>query len=342
MEKAVASNEVPCAVYVIKKDGVTIKKHAIGYRQLEPERKVASPHTWFDLASLTKIVFASVVLRLVENGEMSLSEPLFNVIPEWESSEKSEITAWHLLTHTSGYPGRIKLFESSQTRDELMKAALNLPLKAPVGSRVEYSSQGFMVLEEWLARSGLDWKKVLFEQILGPLNINGIKFGPLSDEWDVAATEDCPWRHRMIVGEVHDENAAVLGGTCAHAGLFGTIAGVSQFAQAVVDHYKGVESSIWTRSGVRTMCKSHTSHLELRRGLGWQIWDPFGSPGGDLMSSRSFGHTGFTGTSIWVDPVRNIVAVLLTNRVHPNRNNDSISLLRQVFHNMVISCLEKS
>ena len=336
----VEAGQVPCAVYCVKKNGLTVAEGGWGYRQLVPERHPVTLNTWFDLASLTKVFFASAVMKLVDAGEISLSEPMYRLIPEWQDSAKRLITPWHLLTHTSGYPGQVRLFESSSTCEQLVQAALNLPLRSQVGACVEYSSQGFMVLEEWLQRKGLDWQRTLFEDVLAPLNIEEVQFGPLDRGLEVAATEYCRWQERVVVGEVHDENAVVLGGRCAHAGLFGTVQAVADFGQAILDHLQRRRQDVWSCAAVQTMCGNHTRGLNLNRGLGWQVWQPVGSPGGDLMSPTSFGHTGFTGTSIWIDPPREIVAVLFTNRVHPNRDNEAIFLLRQVFHNLAVSCLE--
>ena len=162
--------------------------------------------------------------------------------------------------------------------------------------------------------------------------------GSLRIGLEVGAT-GLPLAGKVVVGEVHDENAVVLGGRCAHAGLFGTVQAVADFGQAILDHLQRRRQDVWSCAAVQTMCGNHTRGLNLNRGLGWQVWQPVGSPGGDLMSPTSFGHTG-SGTSIWIDPPREIVAVLFTNRVHPNRDNEAIFLLRQVFHNLAVSCLE--
>ena len=158
---------------------------------------------------------------------------------------------------------------------------------------------------------------------------------------NIASTENCKWRNKTIIGQVHDENAVILGGVCGHAGLFSNVEDLGKLCKAMLTGKDAYGNSFLKSQTIELMTKNHTKGLNLSRGLGWQAKDKHNSPCGDLFSESSFGHTGFTGTSIWIDPKKNLYAVLLTNRVHPTREGDEIKRTRQIFHNLVVLNYDK-
>lgn len=350
--RALETGAFPGAVWLVARRGVVARWEAAGLAQAVPEqeRRPMTRSTLFDLASITKPVVSLLVMRLVDEGWLRLDDPVAQFIEEMREGGRQAITLWHLLTHTSGIPGQIPLYRQVTNRAEMLRAVYRLPLAAPPGERVAYTSQGFMVVDELLRRLlGGPWEGALRQWIFEPMGLKSLRFFPLPLEdpaqravaAGAAATEACPWRGRVVVGEVHDENAAVMGGVAAHAGLFGTAWDVAAIGQMLLQggFYGG--RRILSGAAAALMVRNHTPHLNLSRALGWQGQDAHGSPGGDLMSGRSFGHTGFTGTAVWVDPQVELVAVLLTNRVHPSRQNEQIQRVRPLFFNAVRSAVQE-
>ncbi|GLY43119.1 esterase [Amycolatopsis sp. NBRC 101858] len=277
----------------------------------------------WDLASVTKPIVGLVVAALAERGELSLDAPLPEFLPSYAGTDKASITVRRLLTHTSGLPGGTPLWRTFPTRAALLEAIRTTPLPAPPGSRVEYSSQGFILLGLIAsAASGRPLDRLVADLVTTPAGMRDTTFGPVDD---AVATEDCPWRGRVVTGEVHDENAVVLGGICGHAGLFAPLSDVARLGRILA---AGASPLLKPQTHAE-MIACHTHGL--RRGLAWQGLDVPGSPVGTALQPDSYGHTGFTGTSLWVEPARRRYYVLLTNRVHPRRTQD-ISAIRAAFH----------
>lgn len=280
----------------------------------------------WDLASVTKPIVALAVMALADRGILDIDAPVTDYLPTWQ--EKAGITSRQLLTHTSGLPGGTPLFRRYPTRDALLNAIRTGPLRTEPGTRVEYSSQGFIMLgliAEAAAGTTLD--RLVADLVTRPAGMVDTCFKPAAPERAVA-TEDCPWRGRIVRGQVHDENAVVLGEICGHAGLFGTLADLDTLGRVLVS---GAAPLLKPRTH-QEMTAPQTDHLNLRRGLGWQGLDVPGSPVGTRLGTRSYGHTGFTGTSLWVDPDAGRYFVLLTNRVHPERTGTGIEGVRHEFH----------
>ncbi|MGW2683398.1 serine hydrolase domain-containing protein [Streptomyces sp. NPDC001414] len=286
----------------------------------------------WDLASVTKPLAGLAVMALVERGTLGLDDTVGDHLPGYRGGDKAEVTVRHLLTHTSGIPGRVPLYREHPTRTALLEAVRLLPLTARQGTRVQYSSQGFIVLgliAEAVSGEPLD---ALVERLVSaPLGLRDTGFAPdAARRARAVATEDCPWRGRVVVGEVHDENAVVLGAPAAHAGLFSTLEDMERIGAALAAGGRG----LLRPDTFALMTAPHTDCLGSRRALAWQGRDPVGSPAGEVFGPDSFGHTGFTGTSLWVDPAAGRYAVLLTNRVHPSRAGDAIAAERREFHDL--------
>jgi CubicO group peptidase (beta-lactamase class C family) len=290
----------------------------------------------YDLASLTKIIVAIALMRQLEDGLISLEDTLSHFFPSCKNSPKEHITVFSLLTHTSPIPALSNLYRQCASRKELVGAILRGPARTDSPERVEYTCEGFILLGEIL--SIVDGEKldaVLRRRVLEPLCMNDTYFNPPTSMMErIAPAEYCPWRGRLVRGQVHDENAVIMGGVSGNAGLFSTAADVAKAAGVFLDSHAR-EKPFLRQASIRLMTGNHTAGKGQNRGLGWMLAGP-GSAAGDLMSPRSFGHTGFTGTSLWIDPVQGVYGVLLSNRIHPRRDNDRIFRVRRIFHNLMI------
>lgn len=296
----------------------------------------------WDLASVTKVVVTVGAMRLFDAGEFRLDDTLAHFLPEYAGTDKAEITIFDILTHTSGIPGQQPMYKTISTRAGMLAGIRKLPLRNARGAEVAYTSQGFIVLGTILEKiyaKPLD--ELLLNEVFRPLSMSSTLFNPPEGLIEkIAATEDCPWRGRMVRGQVHDENAVVMGGVCGHAGLFGSLGDLSILCKMMLSEGSWNGIRLLSPSTVRLFTRNHTAHLNLARGLGWQAKDTHNSPAGDLFSGSAFGHTGFTGTSLWMDPQRGLYAVLLTNRVHPSREGEEIRRVRSIFHNLAVIQLD--
>lgn len=337
LRRAHEDGDVAGAAWVVGDRDRDLEAGVAGVTAWESGAPVEAATVW-DIASLTKPIVAIAALALVERGALRLDDTAGALLADYRGTDKARITVEQLLTHSSGIPGRQPLYRSAPTRAALLEAVRTLPLRFPPGTGVEYTSQGFMVLGEMLiAAGGVELDALVRETVTGPLGMATTVFRPPAawEPW-IAATEDCTWRGRVVKGEVHDENAVVLGGVAGHAGLFSTAADMARLGRAVL---RGGELDGHRILAARTMAamgRSRTDHLGLRRALGWQGRDAVGCPVGTAVSPASYGHTGFTGTSLWIDPEAGRFAVLLTNAVHPRRERQAMRVVRPRFHTAVL------
>ena len=323
-----------CATYSV---GTSKEELLSGYTgKLGTGRGPAGPDTLFDLASVTKPMVAVALMKLFEQGLVCLDDPVDRFLPLFRGYAKGRIPLHALLTHTSIIHGQVQLYRTCRSKEEMLLGVLHMPPRDLTEPSVEYSSQGFMVIGEIVeAVSGLPLDEAMRTLVFDPLEMRETRYTPAKTlHARVASTEECPWRGRMVVGEVHDENAVVMGGVCGHAGLFAPAADVAKLCRAMLTGLTPDGARFLFPATIELMTKNHTKGLNLARGLGWQLKDPYGSPMGDLFSDASFGHTGFTGTSLFMDPRRDLYAVLLTNRVHPSRQGEEIVHVRHAFHNL--------
>ncbi|MDX3234364.1 serine hydrolase [Streptomyces sp. ME03-5709C] len=295
--------------------------------------------SWWDLASVTKPVVGLAVMSLVESGELTLDDTVGSHLPVFAGSDKESLTVRDLLTHTSGMPGPVPLYRWCATGEHMLAAIRDIPVVCPPGTRVIYSSPGFILLGLIAeAAAGADLATIVRTRVTSPAAMDRTVFALSPDQRaHSVATEDCPWRGRVVQGTVHDENAEVFGRPAGHAGLFAPVADMAALAQALCRDGVGSRGRILTAAGLREMTRPRTDHLPLRRALAWQGRDGAESPAGDLAGPRTFGHTGFTGTSVFIDPDSAAYVVLLTNRVHPTRHLEGFGRVRQQVHNIAFA-----
>lgn len=326
------------AAYAVGRHDALVEQGVLGTLAWESEAAVDA-HTLWDLASLTKPIVALAAMVLVERGALRLDDTIGTFLPDWRASDKGPLTVGQLLTHSSGIPGQQPLYWTVHSAEEMLKAIRELPLRFAPRTEVEYTSQGFMLLGRILeSASTMRLEALLRETVLAPLQMDSTSFAlPPEVRARAAATEQCAWRGRLVQGEVHDENAVVMGGVAGHAGLFSTLGDMCCLCQMMLSRGVAGPTRVLSEPALERMTAVHTGTLRLARCLGWQGKDEHGSPGGDLFTQRSYGHTGFTGTSVWIDPRLDLFVVLLTNRVHPSRQNEAIQRLRPLVHNVAVA-----
>ncbi|MGI8415290.1 MAG: serine hydrolase domain-containing protein [Nakamurella sp.] len=295
----------------------------------------ATKDSWWDLASVTKPIVGLAVMALVDTGRLALDDTVADHLPHYAGTDKATLTVRQLLTHTSGIPGQTPLYRWCPSRDKLLEAIRTIALVSAPGTTVHYSSAGFIILGMMAeAASGLPLDKLVSGTVTAPVGMSQTMFTlPPELRWMAAATEDCPWRGRLVQGTVHDENAEVLGGICGHAGLFAPLTDLEALGRMLCAGGQRGGATLLSPAALAVMTTPATDQLNLRRSLAWQGRDGLASPAGELAGALSYGHTGFTGTSIWVDPDAGRYVVLLTNRVHPSRLGPGIARTRTLVHN---------
>jgi beta-N-acetylhexosaminidase len=326
MRAAIARRAFPGASVAIGREGVVAKLQGYGYYTYENERPVTE-HSLYDLASLTKVIATTTaVMKLYEEGRIDLNAPLARYLPEFSRNGKQRVTVRQILTHQAGLiPYRPFHRMGIETREQLIEAVMNEELQYRPGTDTRYSDLGIISLALAIERiTGQDFATYTREQIFEPLGMASTGFRPTGFTDDaVAPTEyDDGFRQRLLQGEVHDEAAWLLGGTAGHAGLFSTAADLARFAYMMVN-----DGQIFGRQFLKPeTIRLFTTRVDRRgstRALGWDTRSDQGySSAGTKFGPRSFGHTGFTGTSIWIDPDQNLYVILLANRVHPSRENN--------------------
>jgi CubicO group peptidase (beta-lactamase class C family) len=303
---------------------------------LGPGLGAAGEDSLYDLASLTKLFVTLALMRQLEDGLIRLEDRVDYFLPSFRPSPLGETTLFRLLTHTAPLAGGAALYRHVRGREDLLEAIRSGGLRRDGG--VLYTCEAFIILGEIAsAVDGVGLDELIRRRVSVPLGMDDTCYRPPAEKIPrIAPTEDCPRRGKIIRGEVHDENAAVLGGISGNAGIFSSVRDMARLAAATLDSLEG-RGAFLRRPTALLMSANHTAGGGENRGLGWMIRGP-GSAAGDLMSGRSFGHTGFTGTSLWIDPERGLYALLLSNRIHPRRDNPGIFRVRHIFHNLAILC----
>lgn len=311
----------PGGVVAVGHRGVLVHLHAFGRLTYDEDAPPVTAATIYDLASLTKVVVTTTMaMILVDEGRLDLDRPV-----------REGVTVRHLLTHSSGLPALAPFYKEVRGKDAYVERIRAMELDYPPGSRSVYSDPGIILLGAVLEEvAGRPLEAFLKERVLEPLGMKDTMYRPPPGLLPrIAPTEVDPWRGRLVHGEVHDENAFAMGGIAPHAGLFGTAGDLSRFAQMMLD------GDLVSRE-TRELFTRKAGIPGSDRALGWDTKSAEGSSAGTLFSSSSFGHTGFTGTSMWIDPERELYVILLTNRVHPTRENNLIREARPAVADAVV------
>jgi uncharacterized protein YbbC (DUF1343 family)/CubicO group peptidase (beta-lactamase class C family) len=341
IQTSIEKKELPGAVVVVGRHGRVVWRKAYGARALEPQREAMTTDTIFDLASLTKIVATSTsIMMLIEQGKVRLADPVVQFIPEMKGDGRDAITIEQLLTHMAGFAPDFDLRERWSGYDEALKHLYHEPLRNPPGTRFVYSDINYIALGEVVHRvSGQMLDEFARKNIFAPLGMRDTGFHPeakfssriaptekrrgqmnyLGDTGANAGAEGEQW----LRGQVHDPTSFRMGGVAGHAGLFSTADDLAIFCQMILNGgvYNGAR--ILSPMAVATMTRPHAvSETGAARGLGWDVATSFSTNKGDLFPLGSFGHTGFTGTSMWIDPASDSFVIFLSNRVHPDGKGD--------------------
>jgi serine-type D-Ala-D-Ala carboxypeptidase len=361
----------PAAQLVVRWRGEPTLIRSYGWLDPDTRAQPTRPDTLFDLASVTKLFVVTTFMTLVESRRVELDQCVCDVVAEFrgrrpvkpyedplapgafvsvvetpELVDVGRITFRQLLTHSSGLPAWRPLFRQDR-REAARRMAIATACAYPTGARVVYSDIGLIVLGMAIERlTGLSLDEALAARVTRPLGLRHTRYLPIAGEPlrlspsatvpdNIAPTEVCAWRGRRIVGEVHDENAAGLGGVAGHAGLFSTAADVAAFGQVFLDSGR----PLLRAETVAEMTRLQAEQDAVRRGLGFALWSPDPDASGNPFSQSAFGHTGFTGTSLWIDPKRELVVALLTNDVYYGREGRGIGPLRVALHRAVVQAI---
>lgn len=335
LQNEVDAGLLPGAVVQVTHKGEVLLKEAIGYRSvIDKDKHSMELDTVFDLASLTKVVATlPSVLKLMDKGKVTLNDRVAYFLPEFGRIGKEEIQLVDLLSHSSGLTAVRDFYSEPLTKDEIYERIYAEPLAYPTGSKVVYSDLGFMLLSQIVEKvSDVPFEDFVQENILDPLDMTDTGFVPQFPKDRYAATEYSEKDSQYKLGIVHDKNAEAMGGISGHAGLFSTVEDLGKYATMIENGGKSILSPVGLKLARKNMTPFSTEH----RGLGWMLKGPEPNSIGDYLSDETYGHTGFTGTSIFFDPVVDLNVILLTNRVHFGRE-PSIVRVRQQLHNMIRS-----
>jgi len=354
IKNAIADKAFPGATLAVGYQG-KVSVHSFGKLSYDPQARAVTEKTRYDIASLTKVVATTTLVAKLVEGDfpvpLDLDAKIERYLPEWSTTAqeqslqqkewRSKVTVRHLLTHTSGLPPFKEYWRTSKGKQDTLNRIFAEPLEYEPGTKEVYSDLGIILMAEIVERlTGRTLDDLANTYIFDPLKMSATGFRPAKKLWpEIAPTEiDNSLRHRLVQGEVHDENAFAIGGVSGHAGLFSTAPDLAALCQMLLNGGSYAHERILRRATVAQF----TAAQQLSNGtrtLGWAVPTEGGSSG-HFFSARSFGHTGFTGTSIWIDPDRDLFVVLLTNRVNPTRENQKIAKVRPALHDAVMQSLE--
>ena len=339
VQRGVDEGAFPAGVVEVGRRGGALWRQAFGTLDTDSDSAPTEENTVFDLASLTKVLATtSLTMRLVERGALALNHPIRKWIREWRGTDREDVTLRALLTHSSGLTAWLPFFRDHTGRQEYQHAISSLPLEYRPDTQSIYSDLGFILLGFILEDAGGRSFQSYTTEFLASLTSAPLMFNPPAAlRPTIAPTENDAWRGRRLVGEVHDENCWALGGAAGHAGLFGTAEAVGDIARAILGALVDGDARLASADTVRLFVTRYSAATG-SRALGWDTMLPTSSCG-TKMSPAAFGHTGFTGTSLWIDPVRDLYVVFLTNRVNPSRENTAIQQIRPALHDSVLTAL---
>ncbi len=339
LEHHVAEQTTPGAVGIaVRRKGV-VARWAVGHHTYEPDSPSVQVDDLYDLASLTKVVVTTTLCLIMESeGRLDIDAPVAAWLPDFKGNRREFVTLRHLLAHCSGLPAHIPFFETCGSMDEVLDQVLATELVYEPGTDTVYSDLGFLLLGMIVAACGEDAMQNLAQRmVFDPLGMHEIGYLPKPELLSRIPPTEVNAEHRggLIHGEVHDGNASAMGGIAPHAGLFGKGDDLSRYLQAMLCDGRLDGEQVLPAEGIRKFTRRAGIVEGSTRALGWDTVSVTGSSAGRHFSEGSYGHMGFTGTTVWADPVQDLGVVLLTNRVHPSREGDGIKRLRPEFHDAV-------
>ena len=342
VDHAIEDSAFPGAVVLVEKNGKIVFEKAFGHFTYDKNSRAMTLNTLFDLASLTKVISTTnCAMICIDRGLFRLDDKVSKYIPQFAQNGKEEITIRNLLLHNSGLPAFKRYYEMYNNATDVLNDIYSTKLEYPTGTKTVYSDLGIITLGKIIEEvTGITLDKFAKKEIFNPLGMKNTMYNPPDSlKKYCAPTEyDNYWRHRQIQGEVHDETASMLGGVAGHAGLFSTAGDIAKVLQMLLQDGEFNGKKIIKPKTVKLFTKRQSE--KSTRALGWDTKSKTGSSAGDLFSDDSYGHTGFTGTSVWTDPERKLFVVFLTNRVYPTRENYKLFKVRPALHNAVIEVLE--
>jgi len=339
---AIEDSAFPGAVVLVSKDGEDIYEKGFRHFTYDESSSKVGTTTIYDLASLTKVIATTTAAMIcIDKNLFELDDPVYKHIPEFSENSKETILIKNLLLHNSGLPAWKKFYDKYLDADLITKNIYQTKTEYPAGTKTVYSDLGIIVLGkliETVTEKKLD--QFCNDEIFIPLKMNNTYFNPPDSVKDkIPPTEiDNHWRNKLVQGEVHDETSLLLGGVAGHAGLFSTAEDLSKLCLVMLNEGKYNGKQFFKSETVKLFTKRYSP--ESTRALGWDTKSATRSSAGNKFSKKSFGHTGFTGTSVWIDPERQLFVVFLTNRVYPSRENKKIINVRPKLHDAVIDAIE--
>lgn len=342
MKGGVKDSIFPGGVLLIGKDGKIIYEKGFGHLTYNLSSQEVNASTIYDLASLTKVIATTTAVMLcIDKGLFKLEDKVVDYLPKFGKNGKDKITIQNLLLHNSGFAAYKTFYKQYSSSEQVINAIFDEKLEYPTGTKTVYSDFGFITLAKIIEKvTNKSFDEFCRDEIFLPLGMLNSKFNPPSSDYKkIAPTElDNYWRNKLVHGTVHDENSALLNGVAGHAGLFSTAKDLSFLAQMLLQKgfYQG--NQLIKKETVELFTKRYSSQSS--RALGWDTKsEDSPSSSGQYFSSNSYGHTGFTGTSIWIDPDKNLFVILLTNRVYPTRNNTKHIKFRPLLHDAIIKAI---
>ncbi|WP_411682745.1 serine hydrolase domain-containing protein [Clostridium thailandense] len=316
--------------------------YAEGHSELIPTKKLTNAEVIYDLASLSKVISTTtIILKLIEDGQITLFTNVYDILPDFKYKD---ITIYNLLTHTSGLPADIYDYEElCGSKEDMLKRVFSTELEHEIGKKVEYSDIGFILLGLIIEKVVGPMDVYFNENIAKPLDMRDTCYNPKENLIDRCAPTECTDLRGCIKGTVHDEKSYILGGVSGNAGLFSTVKDLGRFCKMMLNKGSFHGKRILSESSIKMILEYNTEGLNEKRGLGWHIKDKFDhtSSIGDLASKSTIYHTGFTGTSMFIDFENQFAFILLTNRVHPSRDNMKLIELRKNINNIAETAIFK-
>jgi beta-N-acetylhexosaminidase len=342
LNQAIADSAFPGCAISVGYRGKLILKQSFGNFTYDPHSNKIEVNSIFDLASVTKVVATTTIsMILYDQGRLNLDWRVVDIVPAFQGKDKDRVKIRQLLSHTSGLPGWIRFYLDLNGKVRIVQEICNTELENEPGSVYVYSDLGMIMMQniiETITKKSLD--QLVRDYITTPLGMMRTFYNPDSSlRKEIVPTEISEWHKKLVQGFVHDENSYVMGGVSGHAGLFSTIQDLSIFCQMYLNGGLYDNKRILKTETIDLFTTRQNIIEGSTRALGWDTRSKEHSMAGDYMSMRAFGHSGFTGTTLWMDPENQVFVVLLSNRVYPSRENEKISGVRPLVHNYVMKAI---